>query len=76
MNFLYIHYTYVLPMLAYVIFTDKENAYTCAVDFASPTLLNGTWDNLPSIIEWFGDVTFVISLILTHVIEISFMYSK
>ena len=49
-------------MLAYVIFTDKENAYTCAVDFASPTLLNGTWDNMPSIIERFGDVTFVISL--------------
>ena len=47
------HYTYVLPILAYVIFTDKENAYTCTVDFASSTLLNGTWDNLPSFAEWF-----------------------
>ena len=49
-----------LPMLAYVIFTDKEISYTCTVDFASPTLLNGTWNNLPSIVEWFWDVTFVI----------------
>ena len=36
-----------LYLLAYVIFTDEENSYTCTVDFASITLLNGTRNNVP-----------------------------
>ena len=63
-HFSYTHYTYVLPMLAYDIFTYEEISYTCTVDFASPTLLSGTWDNSFSIFEWFRDVFLVISLIL------------
>ena len=62
-------------MLAYVIFADEEISYTCTVDFASPTLLKGTWDNSSSIVEWFLDVTFVI-LLFARTIAILLMYSS